>query len=254
MKKLFLFIGVILLCLLFSCVKFSSSTTNPPPPPPVIDSFLLHPPPVLDSLPFPLTVGSWWKYQINDSTSGTGPGFSQCCALLSFDSSIEITTIIGKAPYVITVNEIKNNIITRTRYDTVNAFLLEEKNLTKGIIDTNYAYYYNAFFRFSNFSIKVPLVEGSKITYGDNSFSSDYLLKKDTSIIVMNKNFDHCILKEYSYSYSIRGGFGASQTIFLKPDIGFVYMKDSKYQNAYNTPSTQTQWGVMRLKDYHIAP
>ncbi len=259
MKKLLLFIGVIILCLLFSCKKdsISSQTPPPPPPPPFVDSFLLHPPLVLDSLPISFTTGTWWKYQRNDSARGTPPGFPICCVLYNIDSSIELLTVIGQVPYIVTVNEIKNNIITRTRYDTVNAFMLEVKNLTKGTLDTNYAYYYNSSFNlqgkneFSNY-IHVPIIEGTQ-NISLVSGVETYIVKRGESITILNNSFDNCIYNEFSWWSGWPDRTSESKKSYLKPGVGFVdweFLHDDL--NHYS--GSNTNWDIRKLIDYHIAP
>ena len=116
------------------------------------------------------------------------------------DSSIELIAVIGKVPIVDTAYEVKNNTITRTRFDTVNAFMLEEKNLTKGTVDTIYIYYYNAAIWIFSFNIKVPLIEGTQNIYGQGSYSSTNIVNKNTSVIIFNKTYDNCIYYEDSFS------------------------------------------------------
>jgi hypothetical protein len=249
MKKLFLFSGVIISCLLFSCKKDTSSsqTPPPPPPPPPIDSFLLHPPSVLDSLPIPFTTGSWWKYHRVDSSLGGNP---VCCVLKMIDSSIELLTVIGKAPFVVAAYEIKNNIINRTRYDTVNAFMLEMKNLTKGTLDTIYSFYYYSSLRIFNFSITVPIIEGTKKYY--SPYESTNILLQNTSVNVFDKTFVNCIYNESSYSAGWPSGTNEIKNIFLKPGIGCVYSRTE--EGKYSQYERASKWYVRRILDYYIAP
>jgi len=256
MRKIFLLVVAMISYVLFSCKKENITNTLSLNPRIVrIDSFLLHPTPVLDSLPIPFTTGTWWKYQRNDSATGTGPGFTICCTLISFDSSIEQLTVIGKAQYVFKVNEIKNNLITRTRFDTVSAFSLELKNLTKGTIDTDYAIYYNASFlitdKFFNFSINLPVVEGIK--YGDKGFFEENIIKKDTSIIVSNRNFENCIFSYYYAWWGTPDRISHINYNLFKPTVGIVYCKYID-DNFNHYAGSNISWHIRKIIDYHIEP
>ncbi|MEI8075349.1 MAG: hypothetical protein WCH78_11425 [Bacteroidota bacterium] len=242
-----------ILCFLFSCKK----EIAPPPPPPTIDSFLLHPPPVLDSLPLPLTTGTWWKYQRLDSSVGY--------LTPHFDSSIELISVIGKTPYVIPVVNNTNNII-RYRYDTVFAFMLEVKNLTKGTLDTNYAVYYDSSFNVYKMkntdnlylTLRLPQFE-TKLASGSIIILPFYVLNiytvvKSAVVSVNNKVFNGCIYTEVSgtHFYSSVDTWVYHSTTFLKPAIGFVYWSfQSEYHSQY--PSNNN-WSVRRLIDYHVEP
>jgi hypothetical protein len=197
---------------------------------------MLHPPPVLDSLPIPFTTGSWWKYQRLDSSLGGNP---VCCVLKMIDSSIELITVIGKAPYVVTAYEIKNNIINRSRYDTVNAFMLEMKNLTKGTLDTIYSYFYNSALSIFNFSIIVPIVEGTKKYYYSSFESTDFVMK-NVSVNVFDKTFDNCIYNEESFSGGSPIRDYGIKNIYLKTSIGCVYSRVE--QGSYSQYTRASQW------------
>ena len=250
-----------MLCLLFSCKK--DNPPPPPPPPPPIDSFLLHPPPVLDSLPIPLTIGTWWKYQRNDS-SYNYPCYN--CVEYNYtnnytkrDSSIELVTVIGKTTIVDSAQETISP--WRKRYDTVESFMLEVKNLTKGTLDTIHAYYYNAQFiiksnkDFFELFIHVPISEGTHIGKIPNDTNTDSLnVIKNTSVIVLNQIFDNCIYY-YDISVPIFGAYmyGNHLTTYLKPGVGFVYWEYySGSSNHYGF--IDDNWYYRRLIDYHIAP
>ena len=252
MKKLFLFIGVIIWVLLFSCKKDSP----PPPPPPPIDSFLLHPPPVTDSLPIPLTIGTWWKYQRVDSSNSYGPfGYNW----KNNDSSIELITVIGKTPFVDVYYEFINNI-ERKRYDTVNAFMLEVKNLTKGTLDTIHAFYNNAFFYIipntDTFYLykQVQPLEGTLQYYIHHiPISGNTKVVNNSSVSVLNMIFDNCIYTVDTFSYNAGNrGNGTTLKNYLKPSVGFVYWEYVDYWYYYY--DTNTRWYYRRLIDYHIAP
>jgi hypothetical protein len=256
MKKLFLFIGVIMLCIIFSCKKDSP----PPPPPQPVDSFLLHPPPVLDSLPIPLTIGTWWKYQRIDSSTSY---FNQCYCVppVSIDSCIELITVIGKTTIVDTVQE--NRIFFRNRFDTIESFMLEVKNLTNATLDTIHAFYYNAqFFIKPNKDIfrlimHLPIAEGTQIVKTPMPYPN-YLdsinVIKNSSVNVLNQKFDNCIYYSEFYSlYTGANSYGNHLTTYLKPGIGFVYWE---YFNGSGNHYgfEDDSWYYRRLIDYHIAP
>jgi len=169
------------------------------------------------------------------------------------DSSIELIAVIGKVPIVDTAYEVKNNTITRTRFDTVNAFMLEEKNLTKGTVDTIYIYYYNAAIWIFSFNIKVPLIEGTQNIYGQGSYSSTNIVNKNTSVIIFNKTYDNCIYYEDSFSSGWPSGINGIKNIYLKPGVGIVDWQIKK--GSFNQYSgTDSKWVIRRLIDYHIAP
>ena len=254
MKKLFLFIGVIILCFLFACKK--DNPPSPPPPPPPIDSFLLHPPPVLDSLPIPLTIGTWWKYQRIDS-SFSDPCYFNCGT--SHDSSTELISVIGKTPIVDSAVDTHSPL--RTRYDTVESFLLEVKNLTKGTLDTVHAYYYNASFFIKphkdafNMFIYLPILEGKIVAKVDPSATWDSTsVIKNLSVNVLNQNFDNCIYYNYN-NYYFAGSYAEQYYLkmYLKPGIGFV---DWEYFDYWVSHYGNNTYGFYNRKliDYYIAP
>jgi hypothetical protein len=157
------------------------------------------------------------------------------------------------------VNEIKNDIITRTRYDTVNAFMLELKNLTKGRVDTNFAFYYNAHFVIKSarldttfVNLKLPQSEG-KFPYYDNYYEySELYVKKDTAITVNNIIQDNCT---YTYDYTLKGwpnSFIYKSKTFMKPNVGFIFWYMQSNQTDHYVKIDV--WSVRRLIDYHIAP
>ena len=253
MKKLFLFVGVILWCLIYSCKK----DNPPPPPPPPIDSFLLHPPPVLDSLPIPLTIGTWWKYQRIDSSID----YSNSCLVCGISSSVsstELITVIGKTSIVDSAQETISP--WRKRYDTVESFVLEVKNLTKGTLDTSHAYYYNASFYMRpnkdgfGLNIYMPFFEGNSYVIPNQPSPYTAYVNNNISITVLNQNFDSCINYYNSYGH-FYGAYGESSEIktYLKPGVGFVdwaiyYSYTSHYGNG------KSSWYSRKLLDYHIAP
>lgn len=244
-----------MLCLLFSCKKDSNSSQ---PPPPVVDSFLLHPPPVTDSLPIPLTIGTWWEYQRIDSM-GDYSSIS-LWKLQQPDSSIEQITVIGKNSIV---ESVTNKTDYRTRYDTIGTYLLELKNLTKGTLDTLNAFYYLKYFYFipknSDFfdiSIKVPFIEGKSGGFQPILIMGDSIkVISNTSFNVFNKIYDGCY---YTEDFLFNGGGGGALinhnvTTYLKPKVGFVYWSVvHEFHSHYGYGSKN--WGYRRLIDYHIAP
>jgi hypothetical protein len=222
MKKLFLFIGVIMLCLLFSCKKDS-----PPPP----------------SFPITLSIGTWWKYQRNDSSLNVGSKNGPY--IKNIDSSIELITVIGKSPFI---DIYQNN-------STVESYILEVKNQTKGTLDTIHAFYDStAFYIVPNkdsfeLNFKLPLVEGTR----QNPNGGNVNQNKNASVYVLNKTFDSCYYNEYSYSAGGNNSVGIGLKTYLKPNVGFVY-----WEYIYSLYSHygwgDTRWYYRRLIDYHIAP
>jgi hypothetical protein len=255
MKKQLLFIGVILSCLFFSCKK--DSTPSPPPPPPPIDSFLLHPPPVHDSLSIPLTTGTWWKYQRIDSIFT--PSFPPFPSKYIYDSSIEQITVIGKTSIVESATSYTPSL--RTRYDTVQSIMLEVKNLTKGTVDTLHAFYYiNYFFispanpNFFDISIKVPLVEGISVGFQPISLMRDNIkVNTNTVYTAFNKTFDGCYYTEDFSSTCCSEYINHNVTTYLKPNVGFVYWSVEHSDFSHYGFGT-INWGYRRLIDYHIEP
>ena len=235
MKKHFFFTGAIVSCLLFSCNKNGGT-----------------PKPTIDSLSIPLNIGTWWKYQRNDTSRGADGSRPVCCSLLFIDSSIEQITVIGKTQYIDTIADITNSII---RFDKVNAFMLDVKNLTKGTVDTNYFFYNNDTFKIKgktySFAIKLPLVDGQQYNFGPNVFEETYIVKKDTSMIVLNNRFDHSIFYEYVSSIGSPDKDTKGKCIFLNPNVGFVYWKVSYgHINHYN--GSNDIWFDRKLIDYHL--
>jgi hypothetical protein len=230
MKKLFLFIGVIMSCLLFSCKKDST-----PPPPPL----------KIDSLAIPFSIGTWWKYQRFDSSVGQSPS--------QFDSSIELITVIGKGklPYL-------------TYWGTPESIILEVKNLTSGTVETNYASYFDTSFNILdsngnlNLALKVPQMEtqipmGNYVpwSYFDINYYSVY---NNITVPVFNKIFNGCTFTEvegYRFTTSVQY-FDYHSIIYLKPEIGFVYWSTQSEHIRVN-PGLNHHWYVRKIIDYHIA-
>jgi hypothetical protein len=182
------------------------------------------------------------------------------------DSTTELITVIGKTPYFNVVYDL-SKIPYRVRYDTVNAFMLEVKNLTKGTLDTNYAEYYNSTFSifsyktlggpYPYFTLMLPQVDGGK-GYGDgfvpfyNFYYYNYV-KKDTAVSVFDNLISSC---NYTYSSGADNNINALINItnsFLKPKVGFVQWKIYLNQSSHYG-ETNTYWYYRRLIDYHIAP
>jgi hypothetical protein len=222
MKKLFLFIGVIIWCLNFSCKKDS--------------------PPPLPTLPIPLTIGTWWKYQRIDSSEHRS-GFGTY--IKDIDSSIELISVIGKSPFK---DIYQNN-------STVESFMLEVKNLTKGTLDTIHAFYDStAFYIVPNkdsfeLNFNLPLLEGTR----QNTNGGRIYQNKNASVYLLNKTFDSCYYNEYSYSAGGNYNVGIGLKTYLKPNVGFVYW-EYIYSLYSHYGFGDTRWYYRRLIDYHIVP
>ena len=225
MKKLFLFIGVIILCLLFSCKKDSSQPST---------------------IPIPFTKGTWWKYQRIQKLETYNNPCSGCNNTSSSDSSIELITVIGKSPFFDSI--------------TVEAFVLEVKNLTKGTLDTIHAYYRNDFFYMwpikdeFGLMIYMPLFEGYSSTIPNQSSHDVAYVINNISINVFNQNFDNCI-NYFNSNSSFYGAYSSSMKIntYLKSGIGFVYWeKSNSYTWHYGNGNSGSYY--RRLIDYHIEP
>jgi len=246
MKNIFLLMWVFIYCLITSCKKDSDPISITPQPP--IDSFYLHPPPVYDSLPFPLKIGNWWKYQRFDSV-GSYSNISTWKARTS--NSIELITIVGKLPFVFNIYSGNKN-----RYDTVPSFIYETKNLTTGIIDTAYLLYYNAAFMSVSkkpynstlpFRIKVPIVEGQV-----SSSMDSYNNISNSAISVLNITYNGCLFTERSSSsIPTPDGFSNHFITYLKPGIGFVDWKYDETISSHYLDVTKNYY-YRKLMDYHL--
>lgn len=235
MKKPILFIGVSLIIFLFSCKKESPSNTIDP----IND--IAPTSPKWDSLPFPLTTGTWWKYQRYDSSLTTTTGLYSA----KYDSSVELITVVGK-----TALEKLNN---------QDAILLTVKNITKGTLDTNYAFYRNAHFTIKSsklgttyVNLTLPQVEGSFKYYDTSATYSSLYVKKDTTVWIKNLPFNNCIYtNEYEY-WGWPNVFVFKSIDFMKPNLGFVYWDMQSEQKSHYVNSNT--WTVRKLLDYYIAP
>ena len=237
MKLVFLFLGF--LFFLSSCSKDSPNTVLP------------------QRLPFPLTIGTWWKYKRADTT---GDKFFSLIYPPFFDSSIEIITVIGKTKFT----------------DSVDAAILETKNITKNKLDTAYAFYYRSNFivtskypvninsyadkKYLNaydMRFRLPLADGKTIVPGNctNCYGvyDSLFIKKDTTAVVLNRSF---VNSTYTYEYTYQEGPFAQIHIsesFFKNNLGFVLWKAS-YNRGSHYGNDAPSWYVRRIIDYYIAP
>ena len=256
MKTRFLFSWGIIVCFCISCSKNGIATnTSSRTDTVTVPVTTVTIPVKIDSLPFPLTMGTWWKYQrVDTATSGSVLGPNKPIT----DSSTEIITLIGKIKIT----------------DSVQGFMMEVRNLSKNKKDTNYLFYYrsncivtNSFppditqYADSNFlagfdlRFRLPLREGKYSIYNiyRNPFDS-VVIKKDTTLSVLNKIYPNC---SYQWEdYSLYGGAfsnSASATSVLIKNIGFAYWQtgagNSNHYGLYTN-----NWFVRRLLDYYIAP
>ena len=227
MKKLFLLAGVILCCMQFSCKKESANNAQ------------------IETLPIPLTTGTWWKYQRIDSTIiGTYSGNT-----IRTDSSIELITVIGKAPF----SNAYYNI------NTVDAYLLQVKNITKGSVDTIHAFYDStAFYIVPNkdscyLNSTISLIDGkTQNVYSHFPYKGFGNVLNNVSISFLGKQFDHCI---YNYDALVGGGnFHINRYLktYLKPSVGYVYWEYKYEWYYYNDMILKCYY--RRLLDFSIAP
>lgn len=243
MKMSLPILTLLLIFILSSCSKNAPITSQGNDTPPK-DSL-----PKIDSLPFPLTIGTWWKYKRNDTTISTGNPYSPP----KIDSSIEIITVVGKTKLT----------------DSVQAALLQVKNLTTGKTDTSFAFYYRSnfivsqykstdlssyakayFLRAFDMRFRLPLVDG---TYKIMGYDSIYI-KKDTTVAVLNKQFQHCLFTYESFDY-FQGAFKEyfASASFIGNNIGFLYWRALYgYKSHYGYGGDS--WYVRRIMDYYIAP
>ncbi len=261
MKTCFLFSWGIIMCFCIACSKNgtlnnSSSRT---------DSITVPVTPLnttvkIDSLPFPLTMGTWWKYQRTDtiiSGSVLGPTAPKT------DTSTEIITLIGKIKIT----------------DSVQGVMMEVRNLSKNKKDTNYLYYYrtnlivatnfpqnislyaeNKFLLGNELRFRLPLLEGkysitNNTDYGYCSCLYDtVVIKKDTTITILNKTYPNTTYAWENFS-QFGGAFSSSansKSVRIN-NIGFAYWQvGSGTSNHYGVFSNG--WFVRRLLDYYIAP
>lgn len=235
---------IFLYCFVLSCKKDSAPISEPPP---AIDSFLLHPPPVYDSLPFPIKIGNWWKYQRFDSV-GYYSNISTWRATTS--NCVELITVIAKQPYVF-----HNYSGVKSRFDTIPSYVFTTKNLTTGVVDTGYLLYYNAAFMcFSKkqslkFYIKVPIIEGQ-----DSNDRATNFNQTNRTITVLNKTYDRCLNTERYYTaVPSPDGYSNHFITYLKPGIGVV---DWKYDETISSHylSVNKYYYYRMLIDYHLAP
>ena len=230
MKKLLLFLGVGFSIIFIACKKENASNQNTD---------------TIQSLPIPLTTGTWWKYQRVDSIFT--PGYYQSTTL---DTSIETITVIGKGPFT----EVNFNI------NRSESFLLEVRNITKNRLDTIHAFYDSSsfyivphkdtFFLFNN----IPLIEGaSKNAYNYYPRLGFSQVNKNMTVSLFNKTYDNCIFYFDSLDqFAGNRGIGHELKTYLKPCLGFV---DWKYKEfGYYDGPLVTRTYRRRLMDYYIAP
>ena len=243
MKNSLPIITIILICVLSSCTKNALLTdTN--------ISF-----PQKDSLPFPLTVGTWWKYQRLD-TSWIETGGPQRSYFI-FDSSYEMITVTGKTKLS----------------DSVQAAILQVKNLTSGKTDTSYAFYYRSNFIVSQIKLtdlspyakdyfigaydmrfRLPLTDG---LYSFLPYATTVYIKKDTLITVLNKQFLHTVFTHEffpNYIGSLVFYIFLGSDSFLGNNIGFLYWRASHDYGRVAYGKSTKHWFVRRIMDYYIAP
>lgn len=221
--------------MIFSCKKDANHTTTDP----IIDSVPTSP--KWDSLPFPLTTGTWWKYQRYDSLLVTTSGLYTA----KFDSSIELITVMGKT----TLEKLNNQ----------EAFFLTVKNLTKGTLDTNYAYYSNAHFTIKSsksgttfVNLTLPQVEGRFPYYDKTATYSALYVKKDTAVVLRNVKYDNCIYTNDDVLSGWPNSYVYQSIDFMKPNLGFVYWyMQSEQKSHYVSGNT---WTVRKILDFYIAP
>ena len=241
MKNSLPILTIILICVLLSCTKNA----------PLTDTNISFP--KKDSLPFPLTVGTWWKYQRLD-TSWIDMG-GALGAYPIFDSSYEMITVTGKTKLS----------------DSVQAAILQVKNLTSGKTDTSYAFYYRSNFIVSQIKLtdlspyakdyfigaydmrfRLPLTDS---LYSFFPYETVYI-KKDTLITVLNKQFLHTVFTHEFYP-DLYGGLSSSNFLgsdsFLGNNIGFLYWRAYYSHGNHNGLYTE-HWFVRRIMDYYIAP
>lgn len=230
MKKLLLFFGVSFCIIFIACKKENGSNPNTD---------------TIQTLPIPLTTGTWWKYQRVDSTFN--PGYFQSTTM---DTSIEIITVIGKAAF------------TEANYgfNRSESFLLEVRNITKKSLDTIHAFYDSStfyivphkdtFFLFSN----MPLMEGvSKNVYNFYPKMGFGQVNKNVTVSLFNKTYDNCIFYFDSLDqFSGNRGYGHELKTYLKPGVGYVDWKYKEFGFYYGALATRTY--RRRLMDYYIAP
>lgn len=230
MKKLLLFLGVFISIIFIACKKENGSNPNTD---------------TIQTLPIPLTIGTWWKYQRIDTTIiGTYAGNT-----ILTDSSIELITVIGKGLFSNLYYNINN----------VDAFLLQVKNITKGSIDTIHAFYDSSAFYIvptkDSFYLNscISLIDGkTQNIYSHFPYKGFGNVQKNVSISLLNKQFDNCI---YNYDALIGGGnfhINRSLKTYLKPSVGYIYW-EYKCEWYYYYDNI-LKYYYRRLLDYSIAP
>ena len=208
--------------------------------------------PVTDSLPFPLKIGAWWKYQrIDSSYYNNNFGYPY-----KTDSSAEIISVVN------------NKKLT----DSVLVWILEVNNVTYSAKDTLYAFYFrtnfiitkslnnvsgyadNKFLNQYDMRFRLPSVEGKYlITNGSLLSSSDSIcIKKDSTAQILKNTFSSCLYTS-EYKYDFMGSY--ANTYFskslLKSNIGLVYWY-AEYDNASHYGTVSDAWYIRRLVDYFI--
>lgn len=259
----------ILLC---GCVIFGScSKTNPSPDPGSGGTTVVVP----DGLQFPLKIGSFWKYQRIDTIIS----YHTATPVIKTDTSFETITIIGDTLLI---------AIDATSRLTV----LQIKNTTKNTTDTNYisvtanrfSLYGHQFTITSRaYNDPIPGFKGpdeSKLWVMYVSFSlpvaassitmdsmrkksplglDTVFIKKDSTLSVLNTVFLNCVYADresYTTSFAPSGAGGGSYShqSFIKPNAGFVFVKQEPMAfsgDVFNTYTLAT-WFTRRLVSFSI--
>ena len=174
-----------------------------------------------------------------------------------FDSSYEIITVTGKTKLS----------------DSVQAAILQVKNLTSGKTDTSYAFYYRSNFIVSQIKLtdlspyakdyfigaydmrfRLPLTDG---LYSFLPYATTVYIKKDTLITVLNKQFLHTVFTHEffpNYIGSLVFYIFLGSDSFLGNNIGFLYWRASHDYGRVAYGKSTKHWFVRRIMDYYIAP
>jgi len=259
----------ILLC---GCVVFAScSKPNPLPDTTGSGGTTVMP----DGLQFPLKTGSWWKYQRIDTILS----YHIATPVIKTDTSLETITVIGDTLLTdidptnrLTVLEIKNTTknTTDTNYISVTATRFSLYGHQFSITSSSYSdplpFFkgpdeYRSWIRYVSFSLPVATSSITMDSMRKKSplFMDTVFIKKDTTLSVLNTSFVNCIYvyrDSYSTSFApsgVGGGYYSHQS-FIKPNAGFVFVKQEPMVSSgivYNTYSLAT-WFTRRLVSFSI--